>query len=189
MPDPTMTEKIVLWARGEVGKTHGDWECWHLVDAALTQAGAKSSTTSGKDDNYVWGDPIDLKDVGPGDIPQFRDFDLTMQTRTDFSTTTGAKGTEGSEPQVKKRGHHSAIVDAILGPGQLRIIEIHVKPAPVVVSRNVIYTRTTTLPPTVTHGEYSDDKGRLHKGATITKTLLVTVSGKIWAYRAKPKKH
>lgn len=106
---------------------------------------------------------IELKDVQPGDILQFRDFNLTMQTRTDFSTTTGARGTDGSEPEVKKRGHHSAIVDAILGPGQLKIIEIHVKPAPIVVSRNVIYTKTTTLPAVVTHGEYSDQKGRLHK--------------------------
>ena len=74
----TTNQQVVNWARAQNGKQVRKGECWDLADAALRQAGAKSSADLGpmdEDADYVWGDAVsDLKDVQAGDILQFRDF-------------------------------------------------------------------------------------------------------------------
>jgi hypothetical protein len=67
----TTNQKVVVWARGKLGHKIGRGECWDLGEAALKQAGASTSSDLGPlgaDTDYVWGDPIDLSKVEPGDI-------------------------------------------------------------------------------------------------------------------------
>jgi hypothetical protein len=148
-------------------------------------SGAVSSTTHGDDDDYVWGDPIQLKDIRPGDVLQFRDFVIVTTTVTKVDHPDGSGG-EGQHADPKIRPHHSAIVDAILGPNRVKIIEQGVKPGPKI-KANVIPLRSETQPARVTHEDYKDDNGRIHHGATYTRTVTIEVTGKVWAYRPKAK--
>ena len=68
-------------------------ECFRLVDRALAGAGAKSAADFGTvapDIDYVWGTPVSLADVRPGDIVQFRDyrFDREVVTKKAGETVT-----------------------------------------------------------------------------------------------------
>ena len=69
----TLNQKVLIWARGKKGRKVGRGECWNLADQALRHAGASSSTTTGEDDDYEWGEPVDAKDLIAGDILQLRD--------------------------------------------------------------------------------------------------------------------
>ena len=78
---------VVACARAHLGKKVGDGECFALADKALGHAGAKSAAGYSEiTDNadYIWGNTVDLKDIAPGDILQFREFDI--DTRTDTTT-------------------------------------------------------------------------------------------------------
>ena len=90
----TTSQKVVNWARAQLGKQVRTGECWDLADSALKQAGAKSSGDLGPmdaDADYVWGDEVtDLKDVQPGDILQFRDFTIRRRSRPKRSIPTVA---------------------------------------------------------------------------------------------------
>jgi len=46
---------------------------------AMQAAGARSSTTTGRDDDYVWGRLIRLEEVVAGDVLQFRNFVVTTK--------------------------------------------------------------------------------------------------------------
>lgn len=81
----TINQKVLVWARGKLGQKVGRGECWDLADRALHHAGGQSSTTVGKDDDYIWGDRVDLKDVQLGDVLQFSDFIVTTVTKTESS--------------------------------------------------------------------------------------------------------
>jgi hypothetical protein len=180
----TINQKVLIWARGQIGKQVGDGECWTLPDRALKRAGAQSSTTTGDDDDYVWGDPIQLKDILPGDILQFRDFLVVKQTDTKASTPDGWSG-GGQYRDPKTRGHHTAIVDAILGPNQVRILEQHVKPLGPKVQAHTIPLRRETSPSATTYEDFKDEKGKVRRGAKVTRTVTFEVSGSVWAYRPK----
>lgn len=113
MPE-TLNQTVVIWASGQIGKTVDRGECWDLANRALLRAHAKSSNDlgpSGKDADYVWGDPILLKDVEAGDILQMRDFDVKVTTKT---TTIFSDGTvmTGSAWTRDERSHHTAIVES-----------------------------------------------------------------------------
>src|SRR3712207_6939702 len=59
-----------------------------LGEAALKNAGAQTSRDLGEvgeDTDYVWGDPIDLKDLQPGDILQLRNH--LIKTRSEEHTS------------------------------------------------------------------------------------------------------
>ena len=49
----TINQKVLIWARGKKGQQVGAGECWDLADRALRHAGAQSSTTTGKNDDYI----------------------------------------------------------------------------------------------------------------------------------------
>lgn len=63
----SLDQKVLAYAKGELHQKVGSGQCWDLVDAALRSAGAD---TSG-DGSYVFGTPIALNDVMPGDCLQF----------------------------------------------------------------------------------------------------------------------
>jgi hypothetical protein len=76
----TLSETIIIWSRSKAGQQVGAGECWDLANQALKKAHALSSEDLGPmdaDADYVWGAPVQLKDVIPGDVLQFRDFSIT----------------------------------------------------------------------------------------------------------------
>ncbi len=62
-----LNDAVVSFAMANLGTQVGDGQCWTLVDQALKAAGAD---TSG-DAAYVWGNPIGLDALAPGDVLQF----------------------------------------------------------------------------------------------------------------------
>lgn len=80
MNDAERSNKVYQWARQQLNKRVGVGECWDLADRALRQAGARTSTTTGPDDNYDWGTPVNpVQAVIPGDILQFRNYMVDMR--------------------------------------------------------------------------------------------------------------
>jgi hypothetical protein len=185
----TINQNIVIWASGRVGQQVGKGECWDLADQALRKAGAKSSAELGpmdEDADYVWGDPIQLKDAQPGDILQFRDFDVTTVIEIEVDFTDGSGGMTETKEIVQSRGHHTAIVEAVKGVGLLQVLEQHVKPLGKKVQRHVIPTQNSRGAPVTSYKSVKDERGRL-KPAKVVETKNVTVTGRIWAYRPKAK--
>lgn len=176
-----INQKVVIWARGKLGQKVGSGQCWDLADRALRHAGAQSSTTVGKDDDYVWGAAVDLRDVRMGDIFQFRDFIVTTTTHTETTFDDGSTSFYDKEEKAR-RPHHTAIVDHVLGGGDFVILEQHVKPLGDKVQRHNISTQSQTLPPQTSHVRTKDPWGRF-RPARVVKTVTITVTGTIRAYR------
>jgi hypothetical protein len=154
----------------------GDGECFALADQALRHAGARSASYYGEitdDGDYVWGDPVELKEVVPGDILQFRDFDIDTITETKRKLQGGGEEDRTNET-IAKRGHHTAIVEYNLHNGRLVILEQHVKPLGSKVQRHTIPISS----PDVVH-----DRPR-GKAKFITTTIVVT--GSIKAFHPHP---
>jgi hypothetical protein len=71
---PPLNEKVVEFARSNLGKPVGDGVCITLAVEALREAGARRVSFRDPSGDYVWGELVaDFKDVQPGDILQFRD--------------------------------------------------------------------------------------------------------------------
>ena len=174
----SINQKVVAWARGKLKKRVGRGECWDLADQALRHAGARSSTTDGRQDDYVWGTEIPIIAATPGDILQFRDHVVTTTTRT---KTIWPNGSVSSGPDVvpANRPHHTAIVVAV-GPGVLTILEQHVKPGGDHVQQHTLPIRAGTTV-TTEHKVLKTTTGGL-VSATVTTTVTVSISGRVWAY-------
>jgi hypothetical protein len=171
MSDGRLGAKVVAFARAHLDKKVGDGECFALADKALRHAGAKSASDYGEitdDADYAWGDPIALEDVAPGDILQFRDFDVDTKKTTIKELPGGGERTTSSE-RIATRGHHTAIVEQNLGNGKIVVLEQHVKPLGAVVQRHTIPISSPSV--------------IKHKEKLIYTTIAVTVSGTITAYR------
>lgn len=104
----------------------------------------------------MWGRPISLADVQPGDIVQFRDYryERTVVTTTPTLTTT--------EEETHTRPHHTAIVERVTG-SQLTVLEQNV-PAGAPVARAVLF--------------FANDETR-----SGNRTVTVRVYGTFWFYR------
>jgi len=120
--ETALSSKIIHWAHGHLGQQVGSGECWDLVDRALRHAGARTSTTTGKNDDYVWGTPITLEQVVPGDILQFRDFVVTTRIERTVRFPDGT-GYRDDDLTFARRPHHSAIVHHVNGGGVFRVYE------------------------------------------------------------------
>lgn len=178
---PTLNQKVLVWARGRMGKQVGRGECWDLAHQALTKSGAESSTTTGEDDDYEWGEAIGVNDARPGDILQFRDYEVTTTVETTYVFDDGSEITE-TEEKTAVRGHHTAIVDHVIDTQQLSILEQHVKPLGKRVQRHTLPTRDIPSKTVTSHKTVKAPNGK-NKPAKVTTVTTVTVSGKIWAYR------
>ena len=181
----SINQKVYIWARGQKGKQVGRGECWDLAESALKKAKAMQSGDLGpvgSDDDYVWGDEVALKDVIAGDILQFRDFEVTITTDTVATFADESETTDSEEAQ--ERPHHTAIVDAVLGGGRFQILEQNVKPLGKRVQRQLLYTQDVDPAETTVRKTLKAPSGG-YLAATVVKTVTVTVSGTIWAYRPK----
>jgi hypothetical protein len=123
----TIYEKVLAWAHGKLRQQVGRGECWDFVDHALRSAGARSSTTVGPNDDYVWGKPVRINEVAPGDVLQFRNWIVTTKTEATVHFADGT-GYRDTDEVVARRPHHTAIVKHVGGGGILQVYEQHVKP-------------------------------------------------------------
>ena len=178
---PTLNQKVLVWARGRMGKQVGRGECWDLAHQALVNAGGASSTTTGDDDDYDWGEEISVNDVRAGDILQFRDYEVTTTVETTYEFDDGSEVTE-TEEKTAERGHHTAIVDHVIDTQQLTILEQHVKPLGKRVQKHTLPTRDIPATTVKSNKTVKAPNGK-NKPAKVTTVTTITVSGKIWAYR------
>jgi hypothetical protein len=71
---PDLNEKVVAFARANLGKSVGDGSCATLAIAALEAAGVGFYPAVGADGELAWGQPVgSFKEALPGDILQFHD--------------------------------------------------------------------------------------------------------------------
>lgn len=177
----SINQTVVAWARGQLKKRVGRGECWDLPDHALRHAGAQSSTTHGRDDDYVWGEEIPIIAAIPGDILQFRDH-VVMTTTTVRTTWAGGSVTSGPDAVPATRPHHSAIVVGV-GAGVLTILEQHVRPGGEHVQQHSLPIRPGTTVSTE-HKVLKTTTGGMVT-ATVVTTVTISISGKVWAYRPR----
>lgn len=184
-------QRVVLWARGKLGRQVGRGECWDLAEHALRQADALTSndlmTKVEDDSDYVWGDAIEnLKDVRPGDILQFRDHRVVETVTTVARFPDGAWAEETEETSMS-RGHHTAIVENTPdADGAIGTFEQHVKPLGKVVQRKMLYTRDLERVQVRKQTRRHPASKRLEM-ASVTTTRSLVVTGRVWAYRPRPK--
>lgn len=186
----TTNQKVAIWTQGHLGKKIGKGECWDLAEQALKQAGAQTSNDLGpvdQDSDYIWGDSIAVKDVIPGDILQFRDHKVTTTTETEYTFPDGSSETV-KEMITAERPHHTAIVNGKLdADGAVKTLDQHVKPRGKVVQNKKVYTRDVAPVELHTVEKRENPTTKKIEAAKVTKTVTITVSGTIWAYRPKPK--
>jgi len=186
----TPNQKVLVWTRGQLGKTVGRGECWDLGEQALQQAGAQTSNDLGPvadDADYIWGNPTKIKDVEPGDILQIRDLVITTTTVSAFVFPDGTSQTETSEESIT-RAHHTAIVDGKLdADGSVKSLEQNVEPKGKIVQTLKINTRDVPEVVKVTSEKAVNPKTKKTELAKVTRKVSITVTGDIWPYKPKPK--
>lgn len=161
--------RVLSFARGKSGQQVGNGECWTLAERAITQNGGASSRDLTPDDgdfaraDYVWGEPVSLSRVRPGNILQFRDYSVAVRR-------TASDG--GWQEQTFTYRHHTSIV-ATAPDGHNKVsvwhqnVEDDGDPTKKLVVRRDVYLQSTTF----------------HSGG---EAVRVTVSGRIWAYSPQP---
>ena len=185
-----MRQKVVNFARNHLGTKVGSGECTDLVARALKKAGAKSArdfvTHLTPNGNYIWGKKITLKQVKPGDILQLRNHKIKFKILTITKKTTrfgGSKTTKVITEEEVERPHHTAIVAENIGNGVMTIYEQNIIPRGKTtlskkVMKNKFYTKNIVITKTKKIFHIIGGSG------TIKTKTIITVSGKIWAYRA-----
>lgn len=152
--------QVVNFARDRITSRVGDGQCFALADQALRNAGARSASDFGTvtpNADYVWGTQVNLSDVRPGDIIQFRNYRYDRRIETETSVDT--------DSQV--RPHHTAIVETVGTDGAITVLEQNVPDGdPVRRSRLFFSNRNET------------------SGGT---TTTITVQGSFRFYRPQPR--
>ncbi len=115
-----VNQVIVEWVARQVGQRVGNGQCWTLAENALRHAHAQTSNDImgadgvNSDADYLWGREVQLNDIIPGDIVQFRSYTCTYERvyATDGSWTEAAPKRRG-EPRhtaiVKLKGINGAV--------------------------------------------------------------------------------
>jgi len=189
--EPTLGQRVHSFAINRQGQPVGRGECFDLADAALRAAGARSAADYGdvgEDTDYIWGSAVQLVDVQPGDILQFRNYEVTIEvmvTRTKTFRDGSTEESEETRTEVYGRPHHTAVVSSRLGGGRLRVLEQNAPP------------RGSTTPQRVVRSNELDTVGGSSTQSAVRQepdgvvreetTTTITVTGTIWAYRPQPR--
>ncbi|MCK8493203.1 hypothetical protein M0L20_15150 [Spirosoma sp. RP8] len=120
---------VAGFAYSQYGNQVKRGECWDLAEEALKYAGAKTSNdimgsknvTANAD--YRWGTPIQVMDVEPGDIIQFRNYTTKVTSDTGW--------------QTQSRPHHTAIVAAVYPVIGAKVVAVY--------EQNVANNRTVQI--------------------------------------------
>lgn len=158
---PTVSTRVVGFARRQQGGRVGDGECFALADRALANAQARSAKDFGSvdpDADYVWGTSVALASVQPGDIIQMRDYRFDKEV--DVNNPDGSGSTNSS---FEERPHHTAIVETVNANGSMTVLEQNA-PRGSAVRRSELFFSNSA----VTAGR---------------RTTTVRVQGSFWFYR------
>jgi hypothetical protein len=111
---PPLNEKVVAFARSQLGTKVGNGDCTTLAVAALADAGARLYPLRRGDGDFVWGERVESsKDARPGDVLQFRD--AVFKGKQRFS---GGRWISWHQEYP----HHTAIVGEVKMDGKVLII-------------------------------------------------------------------
>ncbi len=186
----TLNPKVLQWASGQVGKQIGAGECWDLANKALLQAGAGTSSDFGSmdaDADYVWGDEVALKDALPGDILQYRDYEMTTTTTTDVTFADGTGWSDVDDPHTETIGHphHTSILSKNPGTGGITVLEQNYKGNKEAVRSSTIRWKDLSTQTTTTRKQMKrQDNGKM-ESAVVVMTVGVSMTGTLKAYRPK----
>lgn len=152
--------QVVNFAIDRMGQRLGRGECFDLADQALRNAGAKSAADFGtvvENADYVWGNQVNLSNVQPGDIIQFRNYryDRTIDTETRTDT------------DFQERPHHTAIVERVGADGAITVLEQNAPEGDPVRRSQLFFSTVTT-----------SSGGR---------TTTITLHGRFRFYRPQPR--
>jgi hypothetical protein len=184
----SLNDQVKNWAFNKKGQQVGDGECFALADQALTSNGAKTASDFGTvtaDANYTWGTSVaTLNDALPGDIIQFRKYQVVTTTTT--TTTTTTKNSDGTtsidtqtstDTQTLGRPHHTAIIWSTSGAGVVNVLEQNVDPGGKTVQNNVLnFSDSSTSSSNVSQ---PDPSTTVKTDTTVT----IKVTGTKWIYR------
>jgi hypothetical protein len=160
----SMADRIVSFAAQRRSQSVGGGQCFDLVDRAVRSADAKSAAEYGEispDADYVWGTPVSLADLRPGDIIQFRNYEFTRTVVTETSSETRTDETAGDRP------HHTAIVERVGSGGEVTVLEQNAPEGSPVTRATLYFTAGTTR--------------------SGNRTITISVSGTWWLYRPQPR--
>jgi hypothetical protein len=135
LPD-ALEARVLAFAQASFGQKIGTGQCAELADHALTSNGANTFSdyapvTNG--DDYIWGTRIALTDARPGDIIQFRDYSVTVTTRSRMD----------EQSDSLDWSHHTAVVEQNVGDALL-VLEQNVDDSQTV-KRGRVPIRATTV--------------------------------------------
>lgn len=167
--------QVKTWATGRLGTRVPANECFDLLDKALRETGHKSAADFGTvtpTANYIWGTPVTIGALAPGDLIQF----LAYRINVSVAWEDGATWT-GNET----RPHHSAIVDSVGAGGEIVILEQNAPPGSAV-HRSRIFLSNGTVSTKASQSMSSISE--IPPGSAPTAEVAVTVSGSLWYYRA-----
>jgi hypothetical protein len=162
---PNVAARVIGFARRQHGSRVGDGECFALADGALQNARARSASDFGTvepDADYVWGTPVTLSDLQPGDIIQLRDYRFDRDVDVENSDGSGTTNTTSEE-----RPHHTAVVETVNGNGSVTVLEQNAPRGSVVRRSELFFTGSTST------------VGR--------RTTTIRVQGSFWFYRPQPR--
>jgi hypothetical protein len=110
-PLPELNEKVVAFARANLGKPVGDGSCITLAFEALKEAGAQFDPFDEPGGDFTWGQPVaSFKEALPGDILQFHN--AVFRGRQTLSRGRWMTWRE-------EYPHHTAIVSQVDETGKL----------------------------------------------------------------------
>jgi len=169
-----VNSQVFTYAKTHVGKQVGDGQCSALVVAPVAAAGGKPYSElgpTGPDADYVWGELITTithaggwpAAVEPGDIIQFRNVHLTMQTETVLRN-----GSSSTSTSTQTMSHHTAVLAAIRG----NLIDV--------LQQNI--GGILTDEPGTVWGKSFNVKQTLPGGVKVTTTYTLD-GGTMWVYR------
>jgi hypothetical protein len=182
-----LNQKVVSWLKRQpLGKKIGRGECWDVAHQALSAAGARSSTTTGDDDDYVWGTKIPELSVKAGDIIQLRNHtqEVTVTTSVTFDGEDNPR--ESTKVRSAFRPHHTVVVASNNGAFGIEVYEQNLDPVGRKLQKNTIWVTSTQQTP-ITRRAMVDDGSGKKRLATVVEQITVTVTTKVWAYRPEKK--
>lgn len=119
-------------AQAPLGR-YKDGECWTHVQDSVVGAGGKSSKdltpSFASNASFVWGTPIQIKDLRSGDVLQFSGY--KWHQKVTVSTTHIPMNADNpdsvdqvpEQPETRGEPQHSAIVVRVVSPGLVEVVE------------------------------------------------------------------
>jgi hypothetical protein len=190
--------KAVAFATAPSGR-YRDGECWTLMEDAVVGSGGTSSRKLTPNfsaaASFVWGDPVAIGMLKPGDVLQFSGYDWQRHVRTEITMPQNydRNGSDDTVDFQQERGkpQHSAMVVNVVSAGVVDVVEQNIPPTlgDVQTVQLVLIPRPkseVTTRQTITYTDAGDPEKKKITGDIVTKvTITETVSHPPRCYRPK----